>query len=139
MLNRYILVAAVLATSPLAAGAQFTAVITPPAKEPAAVVASSPAAAARADSSQHAKLTDMKLWVDSAAAALTTRDTTTRTDTAKTVVAPVATVTPPATHAHVSTGDSATLPDTATPLPAVALLGFTMLVAGLLMLRKRRA
>ena len=140
MKHRYLVVAAILAVTPLAASAQFTAVITPPAKDRSEQVASTPAAAARADSMQKAKLTDMKLWVDSAAASLTTRDTTTRIDTtAKVVAKPVAPVAP-ATHSqHVSTGDSATLPDTASPLPAVALLGFTMLVAGLLMLRQRRA
>ena len=139
MKHRYLVIAALLAATPLAASAQFTAVITPPAKDRSEQVASTPAAVARADSMQKAKLTDMKLWVDSAAASLTVRDTTARMDTtAKVVAKPVAPVAP-ATHAHVSTGDSATLPDTASPLPAVALLGFTMLVAGLLMLRQRRA
>ena len=139
MKHRYLIIAALLA-GPLAAHAQFTAVITPPAKDKSEQVASSPAAVARADSTQKAKLTDMKLWVDSAAASLTARDTTTRIDTTTKVVAkPVAPTAAPATHAHVSTGDSAALPDTASPLPAAALLGFTMLVSGLLMLRQRRA
>ena len=140
MIRRYIVAAALIAISPLAAAAQFTAVITPPEKDKPAVVASTPAAA-RADSQQKAKLTDMKLWVDSAASALTARDTTTRTDTAaKTLPAPVATVPKAAVkHAHVSTGDSAALPDTASPLPAIALLGLTMIVSGLLLLGKRRA
>ena len=139
MKHRYLLVAALVAISPVAAAAQFTAVITPKASDRAEAVVSNPAAVARADSTQKAKLTDMKLWVDSAAASLTVRDTTTRIDTtAHTVTAPVAPVAP-ATHAHVSTGDSAALPDTASPLPAIALLGFTMLVSGLLMLRRRRA
>jgi LPXTG-motif cell wall-anchored protein len=139
MIRRYIVAAALVAISPLAAAAQFTAVITPPEKDKAAVVASAPAAA-RADSQQKAKLTDMKLWVDSAASALTARDTTTRTDTAaKILPAPVAQAPAPVKHAHVSTGDSAALPDTASPLPAVALLGLTMIVSGLLLLGKRRA
>lgn len=143
MKHSYLVVAALLAVTPLAASAQFTAVITPPARDRSEQVAATPAAAARTDSMQKAKLTDMKLWVDSAAASLTSRDTTTRVDTTTKVVAkPVTPVAPatPATHSkHVSGGDSATLPDTATPLPAAALLGFTMLVAGLLMLRQRRA
>ena len=139
MKHRYLVVAAVLAVTPPAASAQFTAVITPPARERSEQVAATSAAATRADSMQKARLTDMKLWVDSAAGSLTARDTTTRIDTtAKIVAKPVAPVAP-ATHSHVSTGDSAALPDTASPLPAVALLGFTMLVAGLLMLRQRRA
>ena len=141
MKHRFLLSAALIILTPFAASAQFTSVITPPRKEaPAAVV--TPEVRARNDSVHKATLTDMKEWVDSAATALTARSTTTRTDTvARTPVsAPV--TTPAESHARhgaVTNRDSAPLPDTATPIPAVALVGFGMVVAGLFLMRKRDA
>lgn len=135
MVRSYLLAAALLVATPLAAAAQFTAVITPPKKEQA--VAAEAHTPERADSVQRAKLTDMKVWVDSAASALGSRTVTPRDS-----VMPVAeTVAKPVTVARtpVATSKSAPLPDTASPLPLIALLGFGMAGTGLFLLRKNRA
>ena len=73
MKSKY-LVAALLCLTPATAVAQFTGVVTPPKRE-----APSPAAlqaeAAREDSVTRVALTDMKVWVDSAAASITAAST----------------------------------------------------------------
>ena len=135
MKHRILLAAALIAATPFAASAQFTAVITPPKKEQPTVVAQAQTPAAR-DSVQKVKLTDMKEWVDSAASALTAKGPS-AADTAavKTTRTPVPVVTQQ--HHQVASTKSAELPDTASPLPFVALLGFGMLATGLFLLRKR--
>ena len=134
MKHRFALAAALLAFVPLTASAQFTAVITPPKKEQPVVVAQ--ATPQQRDSVQKVKLTDMKEWVDSAATALSSKPPVTA-DTTAVVTRPAPVATSPATH-HASTSTkSAALPDTASPLPFVALLGLGMLIAGLLMMRRR--
>ena len=65
-----LIVAAFLCLTPATALAQFTGVVTPPKREapsPAAVRAE----AVRQDSVTRVALTDMKVWVDSAAASIT--------------------------------------------------------------------
>ncbi len=134
---RFLLSVALIAGTPLAASAQFTSVITPPKKEQAVVLAEQ--SAERRDSVQQVKLTGMKEWVDSAAASLTTRttpvpvDSLTRTPAREPITAPVA------VPEKVENAKSTRLPDTATPLPAVALFGVGLVTAGLLMMRKPRA
>ena len=139
MKHRFLLATALIALTPLAASAQFTSVITPARKETPAVVVT-PEVRQRNDSVHKATLTDMKEWVDSAASALTTRSAA-RTDTvARTPVPPVAKpVDTHARHTAVATRESAPLPDTATPLPIIALTGFGMVVAGFFLMRKRDA
>ena len=134
MKHRILLAAALIAVTPLAAAAQFTAVITPPKKEQPAVVAQQ--TPQRADSVQQVKLTNMKEWVDSAASALTAKGPV--TDTA--AVTTTRTRTPVAAsqnHHEVASDKSARLPDTASPLPIIALMGAGMLGAGLFLIRKR--
>jgi len=134
---RFLVSVALVAVTPLVASAQFTSVITPPKKEQAVVIAEQ--SAERRDSVQQVKLTGMKEWVDSAAASLTTRtaplpaDSLTGKPSRDPVTAPVS------VPEKVENTKSTRLPDTATPLPAVALLGVGLLTAGLLMMRKRRA
>lgn len=134
MKHRFALAAALLAFMPLTASAQFTAVITPPKKEQPVVVAQ--ATPQQRDSVQKVKLTDMKEWVDSAATALSSKAPLT-TDSTVVVTRPAPVSATPASHHSVASSKSTTLPDTASPLPFVALLGLGMIIAGLLLMRRR--
>ncbi|MDQ3698966.1 MAG: hypothetical protein M3373_13245 [Gemmatimonadota bacterium] len=130
--------AAIVLAAPSAA-AQFTTAI-PPRPTPA----ESPAAVARADSlardtTTSSRLTDMKAWVDSAAVAIDAgapapamAADTLRTDTTVVVPAPAPT---DAVERRGATRDAvlrdgAPAPDTASPLPLLALLGAGALAAG---------
>jgi LPXTG-motif cell wall-anchored protein len=134
MKHRFVLAAALLAFMPLTASAQFTAVITPPKKEQPVVVAQ--ATSQQRDSVQKVKLTDMKEWVDSAATALSSKAPL-RSDTTAAVSRPAPVTAAPANHHAVASAKSARLPDTASPLPFVALLGLGLVIAGLLLMRRR--
>lgn len=135
------------------ARAQFTTYVQPPRKEtkvPAAVTAAQEKA--KSDSVQRAAITDMKTWVDSAAVALAAGGadsagaTVARRDTAfdrvDSASAP-ARDTPSRTRdtAGVPTTrfrDGARAPNTASPLPAIALSGAGLLVLGLGLARRRQ-
>lgn len=134
MKHRFALAAALLAFLPLTASAQFTAVITPPKKEQAVAVAQ--ATPGQRDSVQQVKMTDMKEWVDSAATALSAKAPST-TDSAVVVTRPAPVSAKPASHHTAASTTSTTLPDTASPLPFVALLGLGMIIAGLVLMRRR--
>jgi hypothetical protein len=122
--------AALLALFAAPAAAQFTAAVQPPRKEqPAAVAAAAGQAAARHDSVTRTTLTDMKAWVDSAAVAVAAAPT----PVSDTVVASAGGETQLApTHqtADSSFKDGSLAPDTATPLPLLALLGVALLLSG---------
>ena len=133
---------AILAALPKVAGAQFTTFIPPQAKladSVKAVVATEEKA--RVDSINVARITNMKVWVDSAAGVLPTP--TTRADSLSAGV--------PATADSVrATADSVTMPNgtpapaTASSLPLVTFAGlFLILIGGVLVrsapLAKRRA
>ena len=119
-----------------AASAQFTGLVTPPPRPapPAELVAR--AGDVTSDTAVERRMTDMKAWVDSAAVAVQAqapRDTVTPP--------PVIVETPraaePAPQEEVSAfREGAPAPDTATPLPAILLLG-AGLVAGGAALRRR--
>ena len=119
-----------------AASAQFTGLVTPPPRPapPAELVAR--AGDVTSDTAVERRMTDMKAWVDSAAVAVEAqapRDTATPP--------PVIVETPPAAEPapqeEVSAfREGAPAPDTATPLPALLLLG-AGLIAGGAALRRR--
>jgi LPXTG-motif cell wall-anchored protein len=134
---------AVAAAAP--AQAQFTAVVVPPKKPKAEAVAEGKAANAeqtKADTALKARMTDMKAWVDSAAVAVkvatpAASDSALRADSAApTPVRP--------TETRSAAGDVETFrqgapaPNTATPLPLLALLGAGSMAAGALLRRRRK-
>ncbi len=147
--------ATALALVTLSAGslrAQFTAVIgAPKTSAPAVAAAQQKQEAARQDSVAKVTLTNMKAWVDSAAGTAGTVTPMTAADTAivaaaKTSAAPAAAAT---AHMHtaVAKGDvvdstfrnGGRAPNTASPLPLLALLGAASLAAGMALLRRRSA
>ena len=137
-------VAAALVLGSAEASAQFTGVVIPPKAKPAPVVDTMPKSVTEMrDSVARVNLTNMKDWVDSAAVALTTVPTPVVTDTAAAGI-PVATPVPARDTAVRAAGttefrEGAPAPNTATPIPMLALLGVSALVAGLWLLRRRNA
>ena len=136
--------AAMLIVSAAEASAQFTGVVVPPKAKAAPVVDSVPATVAEMrDSVARVNLTNMKDWVDSAAVALTTVPAPVATDTALTGIpaAPPVTARDTAVRAATTTEfrEGAPAPNTATPIPLLALLGVASLAAGLWLLRRRNA
>lgn len=126
------------------AAAQFTGVVAPPkARTSAATNAAAEAATpgARSDSAGRTALSDMRAWVDSAAgvsAPATTRPDSTRRDS---TVAPVSAAAeipaaPQPTASVTDSTDAMRAPDTATMLPALALVGLVMLGGGAWLLRR---
>ena len=143
--------AALLVAGAGEAAAQFTGVVTPPPtpRQPAAVARADSASrnTGARDSANTTRLTDMKTWVDSATVALAGTGARPRADTtARDSVPAEPTVTgvaagrrggnAPAPTMH----DGARAPDTATPLPTLALLGVVAVGVGLVLLvgRDRR-
>ena len=118
-----------------AASAQFTGLVTPPPRPapPPEVVAR--AGDVMSDTAVERRMTDMKAWVDSAAVAVQAqapRDTATPP-----VIVATPPVAEPAPQEEVSAfREGAPAPNTATPLPAILLLG-AGLVAGGAALRRR--
>ena len=135
--------AAVLALSAIPASAQFTGVVVPPPAKAAAVVqAQAETISERRDSAARVTMTNMKDWVDSAAAKLGV--TVAPVDSALAPVnapaAPQAAAPTPARSGETTEfREGAQAPNTATPIPMLALLGLVSLIAGLLLLRPRRA
>lgn len=140
--TRSLCVALALTLSASPAAAQFTAVVQPPKSRPAADAAAATVPGATTNAQGNTSLTDMRAWVDSAAgvtapaAADSLRDSTRLTTDAAGVVVDSAVATP-AANAVDEAGMRA--PDTATMLPAAALIGLAMLGAGAWLLRRARA
>ena len=144
-LSTLVSAAAVLALCSVKASAQFTGVVVPPKAKVTVAVDSTPKAVAKLrDSVAKVNLGNMKDWVDSAAATLGVPVAPAVTDTA--IRAPVAPA--PVAHAEVPAAtargttefrEGAAAPNTATPIPLLALLGISSLAAGLWLLRRRRA
>lgn len=147
-LLQYMLAAAVAAAlAAPALPAQFTTVVQPPEKaKPAAASPQQVAAgdSVRADTSAAARLQEMSAWVDSAAVAMGV-DTRDSQPPAPPAVAPIDTTGGPVAD---SAGmaprrdepvfrDGAPAPDTATPLPMLALIGTALVGAGVLLRRRR--
>ena len=136
--------AAMLTLCSFEASAQFTAVVGP-ARAKAAPVADTVAktVAQKQDSVTKISLTNMKDWVDSAASSLgvpvsaPVTDTAAPAPTVPTVPTPAA---PPApARATTEFREGATAPNTATPIPLLALVGGGCVLTGLWLLRRRRA
>ena len=126
----FILAALVAAPS---ASAQFTGLVTPPPRPASPVELVAQAGDVHADTTAAARMTDMKAWVDSAAVAVAAQapqDTATPPAVVETPVAE-----PPREEVS-AFRDGAPAPNTATPLPALLLLG-AGLFAGGAALRKR--
>ena len=137
-------VAALLTISATSAAAQITTTIVPPKQPPAAQAAAARREAAAQDSIARVTLTDMKTWVDSAAASLALRPDTgapvaDTTAAAQRPTTPVDTAPAPAQQrpeAETEFRDGARAPDTATPLPSLALAGGVLIVLGAVMRRR---
>jgi hypothetical protein len=130
-------VALLLTLSAAPASAQFTAVVDAPKPKAAAsqqaVAAATPGATT--DSAGQTRLSDMKAWVDSAAgvsAAPTTAQNSDSTARWDTTAARPATPTPNASQQT----DASAAPNTATTLPAIAVLGLVLLGSGAALLRR---
>jgi hypothetical protein len=125
------------------AGAQITTVIAPPKPNQAKQVEVARREQAAQDSVARVTLTDMKQWVDSAAGALAIRPDTGTVPAADAAAArPAALAASPVDSASgrvtASAGssraefrDGVRAPDTATPIPSIAVLGSTLLILGL--------
>ena len=127
-----LLILATLFAAP-GASAQFTGLVTPPPRPATPVELVAQAGDVHSDSSAAARMTDMKAWVDSAAVAVGAQAAQDTTSPPAVVEAPVAA--PPREEAP-SFSEGAPAPNTATPLPALLLLG-AGLFAGGAALRKR--
>ena len=127
-----LLILATLFAAP-GASAQFTGLVTPPPRPATPVELVAQAGDVRSDSSAAARMTDMKAWVDSAAVAVGAQAAQDTTTPPAVVEAPVAA--PPREEVS-SFREGAPAPNTATPLPALLLLG-AGLFAGGAALRKR--
>lgn len=130
MIARSLIAMTFLALAPLTARAQITTFV-PPAPQSdsvrAAVVAQEKA---RTDSATSQTLTSMKTWVDSAAGIAAPADTT----TVSTQVATTETTQHPVTTTF---SNGAVAPETASPLPLIALVGLAALSLGTVMLAGR--
>jgi hypothetical protein len=137
-----VFLAAVVLLSPVPALAQFTTVVAPAKKAsptPAAVAA---AEVAKTDSVARVALTDMKVWVDSAAAAIAATPSPATIDS---------TAAAARTRAEVNAGEvaapaptttfrsGARAPDTASTLPLLGLLAFGAMGMGALVLWRKSA
>ena len=127
--------ATAIALSSVPADAQFTTFV-PPKKEVVADTTPAEVAQARADSVQKQTLTDMKVWVDSAARALAVNVDTTTLDAA--VVDSIAGEVVSESPRQASTrafSEGAPAPDTATVYPLLLIAALGCLGAGVLLLR----
>lgn len=121
-----------IALFPAVASAQFTTFVPPVAKTDSVKAAAVAQTKAARDSITHTTLTNMKAWVDSAAGTVaTTTDTMAASSTAT-----------PASAAASSSGttsfsNGALAPNTASPLPLIALVGLAALSLGTVLLAGR--
>ena len=130
-------IVAAIVLLPVAASAQITTFVPPPRKADSVKQAIVAEQRVRADSVARMTLTDMKAWVDSAAGAVEVSSGI--VDTSAAAVPPAAT---PETRrpANETTtfSNGAIAPDTASPLPLLALAGVVCLVIGAMLLAGRR-
>lgn len=127
--------AAAIGLSSVPAAAQFTTFV-PPKKEAVADTTPTQVAEARADSVQKQTLTDMKVWVDSAARALAVNVDTTRLDSAvaDSIAGEVVSDAPSQAPTR-AFSEGAPAPDTATIYPLLLMAALGCLGAGVLLLR----
>ena len=134
MRSRLFVIAALVAFA-IPAHAQFTGVVVPPKKE-VAPASDSAVMVAQAQADRQTQLSDMRAWVDSAAASLGVQGAT--ADSA----APVATTTVESQGTVATSEGSMTTgmraPDTASLLPMIMLIGAVFLSAGTFLVCTRR-
>jgi hypothetical protein len=141
--------AAILIAGAASANAQITTVVAAPPKrnEPARQAAAAQREQAAQDSIARVTMTGMKEWVDSAAAALAIRPDTAPTAADTSVGTPRAATSPaPGSRSQAPTRadstaefrEGAKAPDTATPIPAIALAGALLIAIGVAMKRRER-
>jgi hypothetical protein len=119
-----------------AASAQFTGVVQPPPRPEPPVELVAQAGAVIADTSAATRMSDMRAWVDSAAvsvAAQSPQDTATPPVVLET---PQAEAPPAAQEDVLAFREGAAAPNTATPLPALLLLGAALLAGGAALRRR---
>ncbi len=138
--------AALLTLCSFEASAQFTGVVAAPRPKAAPAADTTPKTVVEArDSVARINLTNMKDWVDSAASSLAVPAAPAVRDTMAAAAPVAAAPTMPApTPAKAPSGttefrEGAAAPNTATPVPLLAALGLASLVAGLWLMRRRRA
>jgi hypothetical protein len=130
----FVLATAMVALAP-AAHAQFTGVVVPP-KQETPVVTDSAAAVVAAQADRPTQLSDMRAWVDSAAASLGVQAAS-ADSSAPVAAAPIEAQAP----VEVNEGSMATgmrAPDTATLLPMLLLVGAVFMSAGTFLVCTRR-
>ena len=151
MTRQFLAAAAAFLTLGMAspATAQITTTIVKPKPNQQAQVVAARREAAAQDSVARVTLTDMKVWVDSAANALAVRPDTAGAPSVTGVAVPQ----PPAAPADSARAaahqppaappaefrEGARVPDTATPLPTLAMAGGVLIVIGLFMRRRAAA
>ena len=135
-----LLLSALSAALPESAEAQFAGVPRPPRRRPANVERVATAESGRRDTIPPTRLPDMKAWVDSATVALGA--TGGPADAPPPGGPPAESGRPPRADGAPARGSDSTMrdgaraPDTATPLPAIALAGALSLAAGLVLRRR---
>jgi len=142
--------AAVFTFAAARADAQITTVVATPKQAPANQQQVAQREQAKQDSIARVTLTGMTQWVDSAAKALALSPDTGRVSASDTAIAPTSPAAAPAARADSSKArtqsagevefrSGARAPNTATPIPTVALAGAAMVAVGLLVRRRPRA
>lgn len=121
-----------IALFPAVASAQFTTFVPPVAKTDSVKAAAVAQTRAARDSITHTTLTNMKAWVDSAAGTVAT---TTDTMAAATTPAPGSAAA--SSSGTTSFSNGAVAPNTASPLPLIALVGLAALSLGTVILAGR--
>ena len=121
-----------IALFPAVASAQFTTFVPPVAKTDSVKAAAVAQTRAARDSITHTTLTNMKAWVDSAAGTVAT---TTDTMAAATTSAPGSAAA--SSSGTTSFSNGAIAPNTASPLPLIALVGLAALSLGTVILAGR--
>lgn len=121
----------------VSASAQFTTYVAPPAPRVDSVSAVAADSGRLPRDTNRVAITNMKAWVDSAAGQVAGRHLTSTEVAPGTAGATGAAGTTRTTTRSFREGSTA--PDTATPLPTLALFGTSALAVGLLLLRRKRA
>ena len=136
--NTFVMTVALSTALAGTARAQFTTVMTAPVKKakPAAVAE---VPKAQRDSITRTQLTDMRAWVDSAAGVTVRTDVGEVTQDSLASPAAVAAKPAPAATATTQFRNGSTAPNTASPLPLLALLGVGALALGGALLARSRA